>query len=168
MTIRENFGGGGERLSERSSKPPCAAAGGAAAEAGRAQETPAYNEAVVRLFTIAALFWGVAAFLVGVYLVWVGGMPIVAVGLASLACAVAYTGGPFPLAYNGLGDLFVTLIETFADDVTLETGKLLLNAFKAAATRSSRPSRMMTSRPSVSRRSMAGSQAPSLLPLNPG
>ena len=42
------------------------AAGGAAAEAGRAQETPAYNEAVVRLFTIAALFWGVAAFLVGV------------------------------------------------------------------------------------------------------
>lgn len=48
-----------------------------------------------------------AAFLVGVYLVWVGGMPIVVVGLASLACAVAYTGGPFPLAYNGLGDLFV-------------------------------------------------------------
>jgi 1,4-dihydroxy-2-naphthoate octaprenyltransferase len=48
-----------------------------------------------------------AAFLVGVYLVWVGGLPIVVVGLASLACAVAYTGGPFPLAYNGLGDVFV-------------------------------------------------------------
>jgi len=48
-----------------------------------------------------------AAFLVGVYLVWVGGWPIVIIGLASLVCAVAYTGGPFPLAYNGLGDLFV-------------------------------------------------------------
>jgi 1,4-dihydroxy-2-naphthoate octaprenyltransferase len=48
-----------------------------------------------------------AAFLVGVYLVSVGGWPIVIVGLASLVCAVAYTGGPFPLGYHGLGDLFV-------------------------------------------------------------
>jgi 1,4-dihydroxy-2-naphthoate octaprenyltransferase len=48
-----------------------------------------------------------AAFMVGVYLVWLGGWPIVFIGLASLACAVLYTGGPFPLAYHGLGDLFV-------------------------------------------------------------
>jgi len=48
-----------------------------------------------------------AALLVGVYLVWVGGWPIVWIGLASMACAVIYTGGPFPLAYHGLGDLFV-------------------------------------------------------------
>jgi 1,4-dihydroxy-2-naphthoate octaprenyltransferase len=48
-----------------------------------------------------------AAFMVGVYLVSVGGWPIVIVGLASLVCAVAYTGGPFPLGYHGLGDLFV-------------------------------------------------------------
>jgi 1,4-dihydroxy-2-naphthoate octaprenyltransferase len=48
-----------------------------------------------------------AAFLVGAYLVSVAGMPIVWIGLASLVCAVAYTGGPFPLAYHGLGDLFV-------------------------------------------------------------
>ena len=48
-----------------------------------------------------------AALVVGVYLVAVGGLPILIVGLASLVCAVAYTGGPFPLAYNGLGDLFV-------------------------------------------------------------
>ena len=44
---------------------------------------------------------------VGVYLVWVGGWPILAVGVASLVCAVAYTAGPLPLAYHGLGDLFV-------------------------------------------------------------
>lgn len=44
---------------------------------------------------------------VGAYLVSVAGTPVVWIGLASLACAVAYTGGPFPLAYLGLGDLFV-------------------------------------------------------------
>jgi 1,4-dihydroxy-2-naphthoate octaprenyltransferase len=48
-----------------------------------------------------------AALLVGVYLTWVGGWPVVIIGLASMACAVLYTGGPYPLAYHGLGDLFV-------------------------------------------------------------
>jgi 1,4-dihydroxy-2-naphthoate octaprenyltransferase len=48
-----------------------------------------------------------AALVPGAYLVWVGGWPILAIGLASLACAVLYTGGPFPLAYHGLGDVFV-------------------------------------------------------------
>jgi 1,4-dihydroxy-2-naphthoate polyprenyltransferase len=46
------------------------------------------------------------ATVVGAYLVWMGGWPILVVGLLALACAVAYTGGPFPLAYLGLGDLF--------------------------------------------------------------
>jgi 1,4-dihydroxy-2-naphthoate octaprenyltransferase len=48
-----------------------------------------------------------AALLVGIYLAVVGGWPIVIVGLASLVCAVAYTGGPYPLGYHGLGDVFV-------------------------------------------------------------
>jgi 1,4-dihydroxy-2-naphthoate octaprenyltransferase len=44
---------------------------------------------------------------VGVYLVLIGGWPIVIIGLLSVICAVAYTGGPYPLGYHGLGDIFV-------------------------------------------------------------
>ena len=47
------------------------------------------------------------AILTGIYLVVVGGWPIVAIGLASVLAGYAYTGGPFPLAYHGLGDVFV-------------------------------------------------------------
>ena len=46
------------------------------------------------------------AMLVGVYLAWVGGWSIVIVGVLAIISAVAYTAGPFPLAYHGLGDLF--------------------------------------------------------------
>ncbi|WP_126664702.1 1,4-dihydroxy-2-naphthoate polyprenyltransferase [Haloterrigena salifodinae] len=47
------------------------------------------------------------AILSGTYLVYVGGLPILVVGLASVVCGWAYTGGPYPLGYHGLGDLFV-------------------------------------------------------------
>lgn len=47
------------------------------------------------------------ALLVGVYLVSVGGWPVVIIGLASILAILAYSGGPYPLASHGLGDLFV-------------------------------------------------------------
>ena len=49
------------------------------------------------------------ALAVGLWLASIGGWPVLALGIISLACAVAYTGGPAPLAYLGLGDLFVFL-----------------------------------------------------------
>lgn len=55
-----------------------------------------------------------AALAVGTYLVAVGGAPILILGLCAMAAAVAYTGGPYPLGYHGLGDVFVLLFFGFA------------------------------------------------------
>ncbi len=48
-----------------------------------------------------------AVFLLGLYLVSTSGWPIFLLGLLSLIFAWAYTGGPYPIAYSGFGDLFV-------------------------------------------------------------
>ncbi|WP_408958701.1 1,4-dihydroxy-2-naphthoate polyprenyltransferase [Natrinema sp. 74] len=58
----------------------------------------------VKLATLATF---ALAILTGSYLVYVGGVPILIVGLVSVFCGWAYTGGPYPLGYHGLGDLFV-------------------------------------------------------------
>ena len=43
----------------------------------------------------------------GAYVVYRGGWPFLAIGVASVACGVLYTAGPLPLGYLGLADLFV-------------------------------------------------------------
>jgi 1,4-dihydroxy-2-naphthoate octaprenyltransferase len=54
------------------------------------------------------------AILAGLYLTWLAGWPVLVIGALSLLSGIAYTAGPFPLAYNGLGDLFVFLFFGFA------------------------------------------------------
>lgn len=67
---------------------------------GEASEGKVFRAGVL-CFALATLF--------GIPLVMAGGWPIVIVGVLSLFFGYTYTGGPFPLAYRGLGDIFVIL-----------------------------------------------------------
>ncbi|MBS3766079.1 1,4-dihydroxy-2-naphthoate polyprenyltransferase [Candidatus Bipolaricaulota bacterium] len=53
-----------------------------------------------------AVAYGLSA-AAGAYLVYLGGLPILLVGIASIVSGLAYTGGPLPFGYYGLGDPFV-------------------------------------------------------------
>jgi len=76
-----------------------------------------------------------AAAAIGLYLVFVGGWPILAIGLTAIAAGLAYTGGPWPLGYHGLGDLFVFLffgLASVTGTYYLQTEELSAAAFLAA------------------------------------
>jgi 1,4-dihydroxy-2-naphthoate octaprenyltransferase len=55
----------------------------------------------------------VLAALCGIPLIYRAGWPLMVIGIVSILAAYAYTGGPYPLAYNGLGELFVLLFFGF-------------------------------------------------------
>jgi len=59
------------------------------------------------LVKTAMNFTFILAALPGFYLIYIGGWPVVFIGAASILAALGYSGGPYPLASNALGDLFV-------------------------------------------------------------
>ena len=62
------------------------------------------SESKVKLGAFICFF---IAFLIGIYLVVKGGIPILLIGFFALMSGYCYTAGPYPLGYNGFGDLFV-------------------------------------------------------------
>lgn len=62
---------------------------------------------------LAGFFCFLIAILFGIPLVLHAGFPILILGIVSLLFGYAYTGGPYPLAYKGLGEIFVILFFGF-------------------------------------------------------
>ena len=71
----------------------------------------------------------------GLYLTYLAGWPVIAMGLACMLAAVTYTGGPWPFGYRGLGDLVVFIffgVLAVTGTYYVEVGRVTAEAFAAS------------------------------------
>ena len=83
----------------------------------------------------AVIFLAIIISLIGVYLVSLRGIWALVIGVFALVSAIAYTAGPFPLAYKGFGDLFVFIFfgpVSLLGTVFVISGKLHPSAWLAS------------------------------------
>ena len=76
------------------------------------------------------------ALAIGIYLTFVRGMMVPLIGVAAIIAALAYTGGPYPLGYHGLGEVFVFLffgLTAVVGTYWVQTGATSLLAWLMAA-----------------------------------
>ncbi|MEO6001516.1 MAG: 1,4-dihydroxy-2-naphthoate polyprenyltransferase [Opitutus sp.] len=77
--------------------------------AARVGPTRAVAAGLVAPAVMRGAMWAVfaTAFCCGLGLIAWGGPWLIVIGVASILAGIAYTGGPWPLGYHGLGDVFV-------------------------------------------------------------
>lgn len=88
-----------------------------------------------RVMRAAMIVVFAVAFLMGLGLIHWGGPWMLAIGVASILCGIAYTGGPWPLGYHGLGDIFVFVFFGLVAVVTtyfVQAGSISAHAVLAA------------------------------------
>ncbi len=96
------------------------------------QRVTASGQLPARTVMIMAAAFLIVAIIFGSVLYQARGWPVIAIGLPSLFLAYGYTGGPFPLAYRGMGEIFVILFFGFvavAGTVFIQTGGWPQEAF---------------------------------------
>jgi len=89
----------------------------------------------VRQLQSAIVIVLVVAGLLGAWLATIGGPAFVALGVAAILAALAYTGGPFPYGYSGLGEVFVFIffgLVAVVGTAELQSGRLQVLYFLAA------------------------------------
>lgn len=75
------------------------------------------------------------AMLIGIYLIWFAGWPLLLIGVASILAGYAYTAGPWPIAYSASGEVFAFLffgLTAVLGSYFVQAGDLSLNAFATA------------------------------------